>query len=316
MKRICGLVPWRLGWALLGFFLFSFVFVEGVSAATDERAFQAVQEWIETGRRPIDARYSDISLELGHHSIRWQGDKIYQSEFSLYRSRRPSGDPGLNKAFIEYFKQRGWSVSQGISDHYGQTEYRILVTLSKGKSSLSYIFTASNEGGSSFDNWSERLYVLSDKDVVRHPVCADVSFDPFFRHVLLWVRDHKHKISMQRPYFHLDVYSQPVDRDVPQGTVRLKMSFRCEFGPHSTVCGMRCYESLFDAFTAYLKKNRYKVVKVQDYSTPGWTAVVYKAVGPRHTFMFLFSSECAIRMGYASIGIIDSTGARNSNAAD
>lgn len=272
--------------------------------ATEDRVFDAVEAWLVTGKKPVAANYRSMSVVVKDTTLRWQGNRVYRSEFHLYRPHRPQGDPGLNRAFQSYFESRGWRVSQGISDHYGQRVYRLLVTLSKGKTSFTYIFEATDEGGSTFDNWSERLSLVSDPDIDQYPVCGEVRFDSFFRELLLWVKDRKHRIAMQKPYFHLNVFPQPIDHDVPGGTLQLSLSFSCAFGEDSTLCGMQCYERLYEEFLEYLGKNRYKVSEVQDFGTPGWSAVVSKAKGPGHSFLFLFESESARSMGYASIGIV------------
>jgi hypothetical protein len=299
------------------FFCLLVVAVDASAGASDERAFRAVEEWALAGRKPDAAHYTDIFVVVKDTSLRWQSDRVYKSEFHLYRRRRPKGDPGgLNRALQTYFEGRGWRVSQGISDHYGQRVYRILVTFSKGKTSFTYIFEATDEGGNTFDNWSERLSLVSDKDVDQYPVCGEVRFDSFFREILLWVKDRKHRIAMQKPYFHLNVYPQPIDHDVPGGTLQLSLSFSCAFGEGSTLCGMQCYERLYEEFLEYLKRNHYEVAEVQDFGTSGWAAVVNKATGPGHSFLFLFESESARSMGYASIGIVVPPGTLKKKASN
>ncbi len=234
--------------------------------------------------------------------VRWTGVDYYPDIELLCQSRNFTSlqyGKYLNELFRNFLVKHKWKIIQLASDHYGNTEYRILLKAQKDSISFFYIYTARQSG----DDWDGHIYIFPGKTGFRE---SGFEYRTFFSQVTGWISNPTGTKKIDsNGCFMIKISEHPENYRLTEDfSVKFRLLFYCQFGHSSTPGGFGCYGGMPELFTDFLKEQGYRVIQLKDLSVTGWQRTIYSVRKNHAEFSFLFESESAASSGYAKIRIL------------
>ncbi|MCX6223947.1 MAG: hypothetical protein NTV01_04240 [Bacteroidia bacterium] len=232
--------------------------------------------------------------------IDWKGQTL-NSPISIESSRKSIGritKDALNGILSSYLKSNGWTVEPVGSDHYRESDYRVMAQATKDGQKVFYLFTAHDLKDG---DWKENLYFLNQIPTEN----SQCNYDLFFSQIIEYLKDSV-KIPKEVPNCISARISDTVSNyEFNKKLYQAKVFLFCNFSSSSKGDDYSCFQDLRYNFYTHLEKNGYSMELLSDESMPGWDNRTYQAQNGILKFYFKSESESTSSMGYVSIIIFD-----------